>query len=87
MHLLLPLALPVLLSLLGAAAPAEYTYKVKEAVVPPRSWIATDAVSSGHSIELRIGLPQSNFVELEEHLYAVRCAGSALLSLAFVYSV
>ena len=85
MHLLHPLALPVLLGLLGAAAPAEYTYKVKEAVVPPRGWVSTDGVSSGHSIELRIGLPQSNFVELEEHLYAVRCAGSALFSGALTY--
>lgn len=73
MRLLHSLALPVLWSLLGAAAPANIAYKVKETVAPPRGWVATDDVSPGHTIELHIGLPQSNFAELEAHLYAVRC--------------
>ncbi|EPS98883.1 hypothetical protein FOMPIDRAFT_1125451 [Fomitopsis schrenkii] len=71
MHLLHSLSLPVLWGLLGAAAPADHTYKVKETVLPPHGWIATDAAPSGHTIAFRIGLPQSNFAELEAHLYAV----------------
>lgn len=74
MYLLHSLSLPVLWGLLGAAAPADYTYRVEETVLPPHGWVVTDVPApSGHTIALRIGLPQSRFAELEYHLYAVRC--------------
>ncbi|KZT68037.1 tripeptidyl peptidase A [Daedalea quercina L-15889] len=59
------------LGALAAAAPAEHTYRVKETVPTPRGWTAVQPAPPGHTISLRIGLPQANFAELEEHLYAV----------------
>ncbi|TFY67410.1 hypothetical protein EVJ58_g1640 [Rhodofomes roseus] len=59
------------LSAFAVAAPAEHTHRVKETVLPPRGWTALRPASPAHTIELRIGLPQPNFAELEEHLYAV----------------
>ncbi|KAJ7291911.1 tripeptidyl peptidase A [Mycena rebaudengoi] len=46
-------------------------HKVKEAVVPPRGWTIFGPAPPDHLIKLRIGLPQSNFDILEEHLYAI----------------
>ncbi|KAH9922264.1 Pro-kumamolisin, activation domain-containing protein [Fomitopsis serialis] len=60
-----------ILGALAAAAPAEYTHRVKETVHPPRGWNALRPAPPAHTIELRIGLPQPKFAELEEHLYAV----------------
>ncbi|KAH9837729.1 peptidase S8/S53 domain-containing protein [Rhodofomes roseus] len=59
------------LSAFAVAAPAEHTHRVKETVLPPRGWTALRPASPAHTIELRIGLPQPNFAELEDHLYAV----------------
>ena len=67
------------LGALAAAAPAEYTHKMKETVRAPRGFTALRPAPSGHVIELRIGLPQPNFAELEEHLYAVRCVSAGQL--------
>lgn len=68
------------LGALVAAAPAEYTHKVKETVRAPRGFTALRPAPPGHIIELRIGLPQPNFAELEEHLYAVRCVSGVTYS-------
>ncbi|KAJ6460107.1 tripeptidyl peptidase A [Mycena vitilis] len=46
-------------------------HKVKESVVPPRGWSIIGPAPADHLIKLRIGLPQSNFDVLEEHLYAI----------------
>ncbi|GBE79871.1 Tripeptidyl-peptidase sed3 [Sparassis crispa] len=53
------------------AAPRGCTHKVKESVPPPRGWTKLELAPANHNIELRIGLPQSNFAELERHLYEV----------------
>ncbi|CCL99285.1 uncharacterized protein FIBRA_01301 [Fibroporia radiculosa] len=61
-----------LLLVLGSralAAPAgECKSKLKESVSPPRGWTKVRPAPADHTIELRIGLPQSNFRELETHL-------------------
>ncbi|KAJ6560214.1 subtilisin-like protein [Mycena capillaripes] len=46
-------------------------HKVKEAVAPPRGWTIFGPPPADHLIKLRIGLPQSNFDVLEDHLYAI----------------
>ncbi|KAK7062335.1 Tripeptidyl-peptidase sed2 [Favolaschia claudopus] len=46
-------------------------HKVKETIVPPRGWTIFGSAPPDHLIKLRIGLPQSNFDLLEEHLYAI----------------
>ncbi|OCH95935.1 tripeptidyl peptidase A [Obba rivulosa] len=53
------------------AAPKDCAHKVKESVVPPRGWTKAASAPANHTIELRIGLPQPNFAELEHHLYEV----------------
>lgn len=60
------------LTSLAAAAPAgECAHKVKESVSPPRGWIKGGPAPTDHDIELRIALPQSNFAELEQHLWEI----------------
>ncbi|KAJ7482405.1 subtilisin-like protein [Mycena galericulata] len=47
-------------------------HQVKEQLVePPRGWTIHSLAPLDHIIKLRIGLPQSNFHALEDHLYAV----------------
>ncbi|KAJ7498550.1 subtilisin-like protein [Mycena latifolia] len=46
-------------------------HKVKELVAPPRSWTIHGPAPLDHVIKLRIGLPQSNFKALEEHLFEI----------------
>lgn len=55
-----------------SAAPKGCAHKVKESVSPPRGWTKAAPAPADHTIELRIGLPQPNFSELERHLYEVR---------------
>ncbi|KAF8655330.1 hypothetical protein AX16_003103 [Volvariella volvacea WC 439] len=69
----------VLLPLLGAisvfAAPSSHLagcpYSVKQSISPPRGWERYGVPSPGHSIDLRIGLPQPNFATLERQLYKI----------------
>ncbi|KAJ7437142.1 peptidase S8/S53 domain-containing protein [Mycena galericulata] len=47
-------------------------HQVKEQLAePPRGWTVHSPAPLDHIIKLRIGLPQSNFHALQEHLYAV----------------
>ncbi|KAG5640060.1 hypothetical protein DXG03_001392, partial [Asterophora parasitica] len=46
-------------------------HKVKETVPAPHSWVKLAPAPLNHEINLRIGLPQSNFPLLEQHLYEV----------------
>jgi tripeptidyl-peptidase-1 len=47
-------------------------YKVKEALLrPPVGWTLVGEAPSDHIISLRVGLPQSNFEALEQHLFEV----------------
>ncbi|KAI0048684.1 tripeptidyl peptidase A, partial [Auriscalpium vulgare] len=45
--------------------------KTKEHVHAPRDWINVGAAPTNHVVPLRIALPQSNFQELERHLYEI----------------
>ncbi|KAH9831612.1 tripeptidyl peptidase A [Rhodofomes roseus] len=55
-----------------AAAPGkDYEHKVKESVAPPRGWTKVKPAPADHFIDLRIGLPQPKFHELEQHLYEI----------------
>ncbi|KAJ7437141.1 tripeptidyl peptidase A [Mycena galericulata] len=61
------------LFVLALALPSkDCEHQVKEHLdVPPRGWTIHGPAPLDHIIKLRIGLPQSNFRVLEEHLYAV----------------
>lgn len=71
---LLSVLLSVSLASLAVAAPAhqDCPHKVKESVPPPRGWAKATPAPPNLVIDLRIGLPQPNFAELERHLYEVR---------------
>ncbi|CCL99284.1 uncharacterized protein FIBRA_01300 [Fibroporia radiculosa] len=56
---------------LAAAAPRDCAQKLKEQVSPPRGWTKVKPASAEHNINLRIGLPQANFAQLEKHLYEI----------------
>ena len=72
--------LPLALAALAVALPAKDTaHKVKESILPPRGWTKSQSAPADHIIELRIGLPQPNFAELERHLYEVRYARIACI--------
>lgn len=61
------------LAVVVAAVPSkDCNHKVKESVPPPRGWTKSAPAPKDQIIELRIALPQSNFDELERHLYEVR---------------
>lgn len=47
-------------------------HKLKEEVILPRTWQKVGSAPPEHMIELRIGLKQSNFAELERQLYEIR---------------
>lgn len=47
-------------------------YKVKESLLrPPVGWTLVGEAPSDHIISLRVGLPQSNFATLEQHLFEI----------------
>ncbi|KAJ3572259.1 hypothetical protein NP233_g3201 [Leucocoprinus birnbaumii] len=48
-----------------------WNYRLKESINIPNGWSKVAPAPAGHIIHLRIGLPQSNFAELERHLYEV----------------
>lgn len=50
---------------------AAHDFSLKESTTDPRGWRKIASAPSEHIIELRIGLPHSNFAELERHLYEV----------------
>lgn len=50
----------------------ECPHKLKEQVIPPHRWEKVRPAPPEHRIELKIGLVQPNFAELERHLYEVR---------------
>jgi len=60
-------ALPICLGAPTTSSP----YTTKERVPPPRGWTQQGKPSSDHHIVLRIGLPQTNFHILEQHLYQI----------------
>lgn len=63
----------LLLAGLAYAAPSvPSAQKVKENITPPRGWVKGGPAPADAIIELRIALPQPNFVELERHLYEIR---------------
>ncbi|KXN92351.1 Tripeptidyl-peptidase sed3 [Leucoagaricus sp. SymC.cos] len=47
------------------------SFHVKEVSVAPRGWRKIAPAPANHIIHLRIGLPQSNFAELERHLFEI----------------
>jgi len=59
----------VALATLVAAVPSPF--KTKEEVYAPRGWVQRSRAAPNHNIELRIGLPQPKFSDLEKHLYEV----------------
>ncbi|KAI0737699.1 tripeptidyl peptidase A [Daedaleopsis nitida] len=64
--------LPLVLATAAAALPSkDAVHKVKESILPPRGWTQSSPAPADHVIELRIALPQSNFEQLEKHLYEV----------------
>ncbi|KAF9534131.1 subtilisin-like protein [Crepidotus variabilis] len=57
---------------LAVAVPQSISpYLVKEEILPPRGWVKSGKPALGHTITLRIGLPQPNFHVLESHLYEI----------------
>ena len=66
------LAAALAITSVAAIPSGDYKHKVKESVPPPRGWTKSTAAPADRIITLRIALPQSNFAELERHLYEVR---------------
>lgn len=48
-----------------------HEYHLKESIAPPHGWQKVADAPAEHIIHLRIGLPHSNFAELERHLYEI----------------
>jgi subtilase family serine protease len=51
------------------ALPAAYL--VKESIEVPEGWVKVGRATAGHTLNLRLGLPQPNFGLLEQHLYEI----------------
>ncbi|KAI1102674.1 tripeptidyl-peptidase 1 precursor [Jackrogersella minutella] len=68
-------AISALLAAQGAIATpflgSRTTYRVKDVHHVPRAWKRVRRAPADHVIDLHIGVKQSNFVELEKHLYEV----------------
>ncbi|KAF8841599.1 subtilisin-like protein [Paxillus ammoniavirescens] len=66
------LSLPFAAALVKAASYKGSQHKVKESIeAPPRGWIRHGPAPSGHTLELKIALPQPHFPILEKHLWEV----------------
>lgn len=63
--------LSLALALASANVAFGHDYKLKERVNVPRGWSRVGPAPSEHNIELRIGLQQSDFETLEQHLLEV----------------
>lgn len=59
-------------SVLGTPIRARTGYSVKETHAIPRQWVESGPAPGNHMLRLQIGLKQSNFDELERHLYEGR---------------
>lgn len=46
-------------------------YLVKESIEVPGGWVKVGRATAGHTLNLRLGLPQPNFGFLEQHLYEI----------------
>jgi tripeptidyl-peptidase-1 len=53
----------------GSPILARTAYSIKEIHNVPRKWTAIDRAPAHHMLHMQIGLKQSNFDELERHLY------------------
>lgn len=53
----------------GTPIRARTAYAVKEVHTVPKKWQTIDRAPGNHMLQLQIGLKQSNFEELERHLY------------------
>ncbi|KAF8806296.1 subtilisin-like protein [Phlegmacium glaucopus] len=58
-------------ALVLTAPSKERAYQLKQEISPPSGWVKHSKPAPYHNIVLRFGLPQSNFLELEKHLYEV----------------
>ncbi|KAF7792844.1 hypothetical protein EIP86_003945 [Pleurotus ostreatoroseus] len=58
-------------ALVKAIPSANTQFEVKETIIPPRGWTRQGRAPADRLIELRIAMPQSNFAQLERHLYEV----------------
>ncbi|KAI1465040.1 tripeptidyl-peptidase 1 precursor [Daldinia caldariorum] len=58
-------------SLASPVSSSRTPYRVKETHHVPRDWRRVRRAPAGHIIDLQIGVKQSNFPELERHLYEV----------------
>ena len=54
---------------LGSPLHSRHSYAVKDSHNVPRQWSKLGPAPAGHWINLKIGLKQSRFDELEQHLY------------------
>jgi tripeptidyl-peptidase-1 len=52
-----------------AESPLYSQYTIKDSHHVPREWTRVGPAPAGHLIKLQIGLKQSQFGELERHLY------------------
>lgn len=60
---------------IGSPVQARSSYAVKDTHSVPRKWSEVGPAPSTHVIHLQIGLKQSQFGELERHLYEGICSG------------
>jgi tripeptidyl-peptidase-1 len=56
-------------AVLGTPIRARTAYSVKETHAIPRRWAETGPAPGNHMLQMQIGLKQSNFDQLERHLY------------------
>ena len=68
---------------LGSPVHPRHSYAVKDSHNVPKQWSELGPAPSGHWINLKIGLKQSRFDELEKHLYeGIKCCRPPLLNQA-----
>ncbi|USW48960.1 Putative peptidase S53, activation domain, Sedolisin domain, peptidase S8/S53 domain superfamily [Septoria linicola] len=65
------LSLSAAIAVLAAVHPSRSDYVVKSSHFVPPGWERMSKASAEHNIDLRIGIKQSSFHELERHLYEV----------------
>lgn len=58
----------VMVALASVASCTTGALKLRQVIEPPRNWVNLGPAPSSHIIPLRIGLHQSRFFELEQHL-------------------
>ncbi|VDB85317.1 unnamed protein product [Peniophora sp. CBMAI 1063] len=65
------LLLPLLSGLVAQADASSQVYRLKERVAEPRNWVKRGSAPPDHIVNLKVGLPQARFDELERHLYEI----------------